>query len=50
MSPRRPQRAPVEWRGARHAIEVKLRRDTETEADALEQIARYLDAAGLDEG
>lgn len=40
----------IEWRGARHAIEVKLRRDTETEADALEQIARYLEAAGLDEG
>jgi hypothetical protein len=29
---------------------VKLRRDTETEADALEQIARYLDSAGLHEG
>ncbi|MCC6556401.1 MAG: AAA-like domain-containing protein [Polyangiaceae bacterium] len=40
----------IEWRGARHAIEVKLRRDTETEADALEQVARYLDAAGLGEG
>jgi len=40
----------IEWRGARHAIEVKLRRDTETEADALEQVAGYLDAAGLDEG
>ena len=40
----------VEWRGARHAIEVKLRRDTETEADALEQVTRYLDASGLDEG
>jgi len=40
----------VEWRGARHAIEVKLRRDTETEADALAQVSRYLDSAGLDEG
>jgi Endonuclease NucS len=40
----------VEWRGARHAIEVKLRRDTETEAEAVEQVTRYLDAAGLDEG
>src|SRR5262249_1725971 len=40
----------VEWRGARHAIEVKLRRDTETEADALEQVTRYLDQSGLDEG
>jgi len=36
----------VEWRGARHAIEVKLRRDTETETDALEQVQRYLDAPG----
>jgi hypothetical protein len=40
----------IEWRGARHAIEVKLRRDTETEDDALEQVARYLDTLGLDEG
>jgi hypothetical protein len=38
------------WKDARHAIEVKLRRDTETEAEALEQIGRYLDRAGLDEG
>src|SRR5262249_62238085 len=40
----------IEWRGARHAIEVKLRRDTETAADALDQVARYLGHAGLDEG
>jgi hypothetical protein len=40
----------IEWRGARHAIEVKLRRDTETEERALEQVARYLDAAGIEEG
>jgi hypothetical protein len=40
----------VEWRGARHAIEVKLRRDTETEAEALQQLADYLDRLGLDEG
>lgn len=40
----------IEWGADRHAIEVKLRRDTETEADALEQVARYLDAAGLHEG
>jgi hypothetical protein len=38
------------WRAERHAIEVKLRRDTETEAEALDQIARYLDHAGLAEG
>jgi hypothetical protein len=40
----------VEWRGQRHAIEVKLRRDAETEQDALDQLARYLDHAGLGEG
>lgn len=40
----------IEWRGTRHAIETKLRRDTETETDALEQVARYLDRAGLAEG
>lgn len=40
----------VEWQGQRHAIEVKLRRDTETEADALDQLSRYLDHAGLPEG
>jgi type II secretory pathway predicted ATPase ExeA len=40
----------VEWRGKRHAIEVKLRRDTQTEERALEQVVRYLDTLGLDEG
>jgi hypothetical protein len=38
------------WQDARHAIEVKLRRDTETEARALAQVVRYLDRAGLGEG
>jgi hypothetical protein len=38
------------WKGQRHAIEVKIRRDTETEAEALEQVTRYLDRAGLGEG
>ncbi len=38
------------WAGARHAIEVKIRRDTETEAEALDQVARYLDHAKLGEG
>ena len=38
------------WQQERHAIEVKLRRDTETEEDALEQVARYLDEAGLESG
>jgi hypothetical protein len=40
----------VEWRGERHAIEVKLRRDTETRSEALEQVRGYLDRLGLDEG
>jgi hypothetical protein len=40
----------VEWRGQAHAIEVKLRRDTETETDALDQLVRYLDHVGLLEG
>ena len=40
----------VFWRAERHAIEVKLRRDTETEEDALDQVARYLDHTGLPAG
>jgi hypothetical protein len=38
------------WRGERHAIEVKIRRDTETETKALDQVARYVDHAGLGQG
>ena len=30
----------VSWKGELHPIEVKLRRDTETEAEALDQVAR----------
>jgi hypothetical protein len=40
----------VFWNEDRHAIELKIRRDTETEQDALDQIARYLDHVGLKEG
>jgi hypothetical protein len=40
----------VAWRGARHLIEVKLRRDTQTEDRALQQVTGYLDKIGLDEG
>jgi hypothetical protein len=40
----------IEWRGARYAIEVKLRRDTQTQKRALEQTSRYLETLGLDEG
>jgi hypothetical protein len=38
------------WKEERHAIEVKLRRDTETEAEALDQLAGNLDHLGLAEG
>jgi len=40
----------IEWKGQRHVIEVKLRRDTETEQDALDQVSRYLDHLDLSEG
>src|SRR5690606_41294174 len=40
----------VEWQGRRHAIEVKLRRDTVTEQRALDQATGYLDRLGLPEG
>ncbi len=40
----------IEWRAERYAIEVKLRRGTETEGEALDQVVRYLDHAGLPEG
>jgi hypothetical protein len=40
----------VFWKNERHAIEVKRWRDTETEAEALEQLAGYLDRLGLVEG
>jgi hypothetical protein len=40
----------VEWRGERHAIEVKIRRGTVTEARALDQVTDYLDRLGLPEG
>ena len=40
----------VEWKTDRQAIEVKLRRDTETEEEALEKILVYLDRLGLTEG
>ncbi len=38
------------WKGEQHVIEVKLRRDESTEADAIEQTAGYLDHLGLKEG
>ena len=40
----------IEWRGARHVIEVKLRRDEHTRERAIEQVSRYLESLGLTEG
>lgn len=40
----------VEWKGQRHVIEVKLRRDARTEAKAVEQLTGYLDHLGVHEG
>jgi hypothetical protein len=40
----------VTWKGERHAIELKLRRDEETESDGIEQLSGYMDTAGLTEG
>jgi hypothetical protein len=40
----------VEWRGQRHAIEVKVRRGTVTEERALDQVTEYLERLGLPEG
>ncbi len=40
----------ITWKTQRIAVEVKLRRDTETEARAPEQVVRYLDHLGLAEG
>ncbi len=40
----------ITWKTQRIAVEVKLRRETETEARALGQVVRYLDHLGLDEG
>ena len=40
----------ITWKTQRIALELKLRRDTETEDDALEQVSRYLDALDVPEG
>ncbi|HRI69794.1 MAG TPA: ATP-binding protein [Polyangium sp.] len=40
----------VYWQDECHAIELKIRRDTETEVDALDQIAGYLDSLGISAG
>ena len=40
----------IEWKGTRHVIEVKLRRDSYTEERAIEQVVAYLDSLGQGEG
>jgi hypothetical protein len=40
----------LEWHGARHAVEVKLRRGPDTLERALPKLARYLATLGLGEG
>ena len=40
----------VEWKDERHVIEMKLRRDTETESEGIEQLCGYLDGLSLNEG
>jgi hypothetical protein len=40
----------ITWKTQPIAIEVKLRRDTETEDEAYEQLVRYLDTLGIEEG
>ena len=40
----------IEWKGARHVIEVKLRRDEHTRERAIEQVSRYLESLRLTEG
>ncbi len=40
----------VEWGEDRHAIEVKVRKGSHTEEDVLEQVVRYLDHLGMNEG
>jgi hypothetical protein len=40
----------VVWKSERHAIELKIRRNNETEQRGIEQLAGYLDKLGLTEG
>jgi hypothetical protein len=40
----------ITWKGERHLIEVKVRRDSESEQDAVKQVERYLKEAGMKEG
>ncbi len=40
----------VQWQDTQHAIEIKLRRNADTEAHGLKQLAGYLDRLSLQEG
>ena len=40
----------IEWNAKRHAIEIKVRRHERTAQQGIEQLARYLDGLGLNEG
>ncbi len=40
----------ITWKGERHLIEVKVRRDRRSEGKAVGQVKRYLDGAGMKEG
>ncbi|HRI71418.1 MAG TPA: hypothetical protein PK156_44600, partial [Polyangium sp.] len=40
----------VQWQDTQHAIEIKLRRNADTEAHGLKQLAGYLDRLNLREG
>jgi energy-coupling factor transporter ATP-binding protein EcfA2 len=40
----------LEWKTQREAIELKVRRGDKTEAQGVEQLSRYLDRIGLEEG
>jgi hypothetical protein len=40
----------VTWKGERHVIEVKVRRDERSEGKAVEQVGRYMEGLGVKEG
>jgi RecB family endonuclease NucS len=40
----------ITWKGERHIIEVKVRRDERSEKRAVAQVERYLEGAGMKEG
>jgi hypothetical protein len=40
----------ITWKGERHLIEVKVRRDERSERKAVVQVVQYLEGAGMNEG